>query len=87
MRSTLASLRLHLTHTASPVAVRKEDNLPAHIKGTAYWKRYFTTPRRSAYHTTFTTEGGKEEEGLLELINDHWYALEWTENNYWTSID
>ena len=45
------------------------------------------TLRRSTYHATFTDPEGKQTEQPLKLINNHWYALEWIENNYWTAID
>ena len=56
------------------------DDLPAHIKGAAYWVE-FGNADQSAYHV-------RDHEGNeypVEFINDQWYQLTWGASGYWTS--
>jgi hypothetical protein len=53
------------------------DNLPDHIKGTAYWVP-FGGKGKSAYHVK-NKEGG---EFPVEFVNDAWYQLTWGLSGY-----
>jgi len=52
------------------VTRREFDNLPPHIKGTAYWGTSITDPE-GGYHVSY-----KGEAVHIEFINNAWYGLE-----------
>ncbi|KAH9024990.1 hypothetical protein EDB83DRAFT_2320022 [Lactarius deliciosus] len=71
-RSKVASLELTLDPEDQLVEVERRvlDNLPAHVKGTAYWKTSLTD-RQGGYYCVI-----KNQVAPVEFINDAWYGLE-----------
>ena len=65
----------------TPVPIRLADDLPSHIKGTAYWRTLEGTPG-GPYHIPFNNN---EASLPVEFINDDWYVLFWTDDSYNTT--
>ena len=53
----------------TPIERRTTDDLPGHVKGTAYWLEHATRP--SGYYYTEPNQ----EPVPVEFINDTWYIL------------
>ena len=56
----------------TPIERRATDDLPPHVKGTAYWLKHETRP--SGYYYTEPNQ----EPVPVEFINDTWYILHFT---------
>ena len=56
------------------VSVRTQDNLPSHIRGSAYWQLYGTLHPRNSYCVPSALEG---DDLPVEFINNQWYHLVW----------
>ena len=57
--------------------LRTSDDLPAHIKGAAYWVE-FGNAEQSAYHV----QDHEGNEYPVEVINNQWYQLTWGASGY-----
>jgi hypothetical protein len=67
--------------TLVAVPVRLQDDLPDHVKGTAYWEPSDFRPG-GPYKVHF---GDNNHRLPIEFINDNWYALTLENNQYRTS--
>ena len=63
------SVTLQPTDGFTRIERRTTDDLPAHVKGAAYWVNHTTRPSGYYYE-----EPGKEPVPI-EFINDAWYLL------------
>ena len=62
------------------IAPRATADLPAHIRGTAYWVDY-GEPNKSYYHVK---DQDDNREYAVEFINDAWHVLDWTSRGWRT---
>ena len=53
----------------TPIECRSTNDLPSHVKGTAYWLNHENHP--SGYYY----QEGNQEPVPVEFINDAWYIL------------
>ena len=56
------------------VSVRTQDDLPSHVRGSAYWQSYRTLHPRNSYCTPSALGGDYLP---VEFINNWWYHLVW----------
>jgi len=56
-----------------------EDDLPAHVKGVAYWVNHANQNKN-----LYCFEDEKGGEWPIEFINNDWYVLRWRNEMYQT---
>jgi Retrotransposon gag protein len=68
------SLTFPTDGTAFRVPQRPEDELPQHVKGSAFWKRHPDDPRRDAYFARY-----ENHDFAIENIHGYWYNIYWSD--------
>ena len=74
------TIRLPEDDTYVVVQPRRNDDLPTHVRGSAFWVNFQDTDKH-AYHAEDTSGASF----AIEFLNDDWYQITWKNGQYITS--